>query len=299
MGSFEITHMTTQEGRNFGVIINNRDFKDPLQLDRDEIIALFKEHGALLFRGFGFKGPESMAKFTESYGRDFITHPSVYRGKVNEEDTIQTVDYGPEFTPLHTEMSFLPPPLPPEMAFFFCIRTSGMGGQTTLCDGTEVVPRLSEESRRLLETQRFRFLLTFPDVLWQRFFRTTSREELRNILEERKVNHCLTINDDNVLYLDRVTSGLTQPKFTDRPAYANNILFYYVKQVAPVTMENGDPVPESFNEEVLAVTNSLTAEVHWQVDDLLMFDNTRMLHGRRDFGDNDRMIYTRFCATAF
>jgi alpha-ketoglutarate-dependent taurine dioxygenase len=69
--------------------------------------------------------------------------------------------------------------------------------------------------------------------------------------------------------------------------------------VAPVTMENGDPVPESFNEEVLAVTNSLTAEVHWQVDDLLMFDNTRMLHGRRDFGDNDRMIYTRFCATAF
>lgn len=300
MSSFEITPMKSRNGENCGVILTSRNGDDPLSLNRDEIISLFKKHGALVFRGFGFDGHEKMALFTERFGKEFITHPSIYRGKVNEEDTVQTVDYGAEAIPLHSEMSFLPAPLPPEMAFFYCIKTTGDGGHTILCDGLKIPPLLSAESRRWLETNRIKYRLMFQDVIWRRFFRTTSPDELNALLKRHKADGCLKLKENNTLYLDRVADSLTRPKFSRKKTFANNMIFYYVKSLTTtVTHENGEPIPASISEELLRITDDLTGEVAWQVDDLLMFDNTRMMHGRREFGDDERVIYTRFCATAF
>ena len=299
MSSPETTPMKSRNGENCGVILTNRGGDDPLSLNRDEIISLFKKHGALVFRGFGFDGMEKMVLFTERFGKKFATHPSIYRGKVNEDDTVQTVDFGSDAIPLHSEMAFLPAALRPEMAFFYCVKTTGDGGHTLLCDGTKVPPLLSAELRQWLESNRLKYKLVYPAAIWQRFFRTTSRDELNALLKRYKADDCLTLKEDNAIYLERVADGLTKPKFSRKKAFANMMVFYYVRAVPLVTLENGEPIPKSINEELLGITDDLSAEVDWHVDDLLMFDNTRMMHGRRAFGDDERVIYTRFCATAF
>ena len=47
-------------------------------------------------------------------------------------------------------------------------------------------------------------------------------------------------------------------------------------------------------EQLASVSAGLTFEVEWQAGDVLMVDNTRMMHGRRPVLDDDRLIWTRF-----
>jgi alpha-ketoglutarate-dependent taurine dioxygenase len=51
--------------------------------------------------------------------------------------------------------------------------------------------------------------------------------------------------------------------------------------------------------EINKIAERLITEISWQKGDILMLDNTRIMHGRRAFFDNQRDIYLRLCSPAF
>ena len=53
------------------------------------------------------------------------------------------------------------------------------------------------------------------------------------------------------------------------------------------------------NELLNEIAERITAEINWQKGDILMVDNTRIMHGRRAFMDDKRDIYIRLCSPAF
>lgn len=300
MTSFGLEQLPTPSGVGCAcVLVNRGEGDDPMGLDRDEVIRLYKEHGAILFRGFTFGGDAGFRKFTERFGRDFFVHPSVNRDMVSGDDTVQTVDYGRVPITLHGEFSYLPYPLRPEMGWFYCVRPTRSGGQTTVCDGTQIPPRLSAEARAMLAARRLRFVMRFPEVIWRRFFQTSSVEEVLALLRHHSIEKSFRM-EENVLYLDHVADSFKSPRFTDREAFVNNSIFYHAKgEPGMAVFEDGEQFPAPLVEELTNLAASLTAEVNWQQDDLLMFDNTRMLHGRRELLDDERIIYTRWCHASF
>lgn len=299
MNSFDLDQLPTPGGAGCACILIDRGDGDPARLDREEVIRLFKLHGAILFRGFRFGGEEGFIRFTGRFGRDFFIHPSVNREMVGGDDTVQTVDYGPDPITIHGEFSYLPYPLRPELGWFYCLRPAERGGQTTICDGTQIPPRLSDEARALLGAQPLRFVMRFPEVIWRRFFQTDSVEEVLGYLRQHEIEKSFEMRD-RVLYLNHVAPAFPPPKFSDLPAFVNNTIFYHSKNEPSMSVfDDGGYLPESLVAELARVAESLTAEVNWQADDLLMFDNTRMLHGRRRLLDDRRIIYTRWCHTSF
>ncbi|MEO8890080.1 MAG: TauD/TfdA family dioxygenase, partial [Coleofasciculaceae cyanobacterium] len=58
-------------------------------------------------------------------------------------------------------------------------------------------------------------------------------------------------------------------------------------------------IPESVIDEIQTITEQLIQLVAWQKSDVLMIDNTRLMHGRRAFADNQRDIYVRLCEASF
>jgi alpha-ketoglutarate-dependent taurine dioxygenase len=67
-----------------------------------------------------------------------------------------------------------------------------------------------------------------------------------------------------------------------------------------LTFADGSILPEAVWDELAWLTERLTVEVAWRAGDVLMLDNTRILHGRRRVEPGDgRLLYTRFCAAAF
>ena len=65
------------------------------------------------------------------------------------------------------------------------------------------------------------------------------------------------------------------------------------------TFANGCIITEDVIETVRDVAEGYTFEIHWCDQDLLMFDNTRFMHGRRAITDPRRTIWTQFSDAGF
>lgn len=291
--------MSRNDGKEFGGVVTAREGGDPLALDRDEVIGLLKQYGALLFRGFELGGEEMFRAFTEKYGANFLMHPTPERYTVSDDNTTKTVDRSSDALALHSEMSFLPAPLYPELIWFYCVKPDARGGQTILCDGTEIASELSGDMRRLLDDKGLTFTMQFTERLWQGYFNTKSPEVVVGFLKHLGVEKHFTLRDGKFVMTNKVP-GLRKTKFGDAPAFVNNLIIFTEQPSDGITLTLGDgsPVPLSLYEELVRVTRTLTAEINWQPEDLLMFDNTRMLHGRREILDPERLIYARFAAVA-
>jgi alpha-ketoglutarate-dependent taurine dioxygenase len=62
-----------------------------------------------------------------------------------------------------------------------------------------------------------------------------------------------------------------------------------------VRLEDGSKIPAEVVREIEAVSEACTVELPWWDGDLIMIDNTRVLHGRRAFNDQKRAILIRMC----
>jgi alpha-ketoglutarate-dependent taurine dioxygenase len=53
-------------------------------------------------------------------------------------------------------------------------------------------------------------------------------------------------------------------------------------------------MPQSIVQEIDALIQTYEIAVQWQTNDMVVFDNTRFLHGRQGGFDEGRRILTRF-----
>ncbi|MDJ0688013.1 MAG: TauD/TfdA family dioxygenase [Xenococcaceae cyanobacterium MO_188.B32] len=66
-----------------------------------------------------------------------------------------------------------------------------------------------------------------------------------------------------------------------------------------VSFEDGSEIDDEIMSELNEIAEKITAEISWKKGDILMVDNTRIMHGRRAFLDEKRDIYIRLCDPAF
>ena len=145
------------------VLVESSDQGGIMALDRAAVIALYKTHGALLLRGFG----ADLAQF-KAFARQFcssaVVNESPGRTLLDPDAAIYSVDGGSNAFSLHPELSR--EPWKPDLAMFGCLSAPGAGGQTTLCDGIELVRALPAEVREGLSGRRLVYIAsTWPDLL--------------------------------------------------------------------------------------------------------------------------------------
>ncbi|WP_292865583.1 TauD/TfdA family dioxygenase [Nostoc sp. LPT] len=56
--------------------------------------------------------------------------------------------------------------------------------------------------------------------------------------------------------------------------------------------EDGSKLHEEVADELEKLYDKFTQEISWQAGDLAMIDNSRFMHGRREFKDNRRQVFT-------
>jgi Taurine catabolism dioxygenase TauD, TfdA family len=264
------------------------------EIDPDQIISLYKANGAILLRGFSgdlsaFKGFAAQfcvsSVFNESSGRQLL----------DSTNNIQSVNGGVAAFPLHPELSR--EPWKPDVCFFYCLTPPSLGGETTLCDGIEIVRALPDDIRAGFASRRLLYVQgAWPEALkfWLNS-ESPSDAELAN-----PPAHCpyqfVRISKD-VIARTFSRPALHQPVFSDAPAFGNFLLFarYMRGNTGFPVFENGDLVPQDWVATVKSVSDRLTAAISWQAGDLLMIDNTRFMHGRNAILDpGERLIASYF-----
>jgi alpha-ketoglutarate-dependent taurine dioxygenase len=287
-------------------------------LHRHDVVDLFRSEGALLFRGFS----ADTAAFTRFSGL-CCTEFSTYKGggfrwgylnreAVGNLDTLMTTTGSTQgfALPLHGEMYYML--RRPSVIWFFCDRPPAAAGQTTVCDGRAIWEHLSPATRRFFDSHRIKYRRSLPDGEWQTTFQTQDPAEASEIC--RHNGGSFLHGPDGSITTEYLCSAVVgREDDAGGQVFINNLLIVYViewafksgwvasnvaglpRDEAPmvVRMEDDSEIPDDVITEALQVADQLTVEVTWQAGDVLMIDNTRILHGRRAYDGRERAIYVR------
>lgn len=278
------------------VISATRPADDLLSIDRAVIMDRFRADGVVLFRSFSINLDRFQA-MVAAYSSDQITYPGSQRSTVSRNGKVQTVSAGAGSIPLHSELSHTP--FRPDICWFHCVRAPTAGSQTTLCDGAGLVSAFSPDIRDRLAGRMLRYRRTRPISYIARLLGTTDTARFRKFIT-RSYGQYYRIQGEQVRQ-DFRTPALSFPKYLAAPVFANNVLhnFRRGRPLRYPTFGDGSTIPESLILQIRDIARRRTMEVTWRDGDLLMFDNTRFMHGRRAIVDQRRTIWTQFSNTSF
>lgn len=270
---------------------------DLMSLPPDDVTDAFRKRGAVLFRGFS-SDRTSFKTFTDQLCGGFLNYEggASARGKVDGQETVLTVTEPSMLhgIPLHGEMYYTK--RRPDLLFFYCERPAAEDGETTVADGTALYRGLSPETRRYFTERRIKYVCTYPDGRWQQLFQTEDVADVAAYCDENDMT--FSQRNDRSIITEYVTSAVSQPLFHEGPAFINNIFTMVRWEQAGfglrvVRDEKGEPLSPWIVDELQELERRETRPVEWRPGDLLMVDNTRLLHGRRAFTDTNRSIFVR------
>lgn len=288
---------------DFGTLIFGTPDIDILGLDRQEIVDCFKSSNLLLFRGFEVD-TDKFKTFTELLSTNFVSYVggAYSREMINGDKTLLSVTGGKQHfaVPLHGEMYYRKQK--PEIIWFYCASPALKEGETTVCDGRQVYNELSDATRSLLQEKRLKYIRTYPTGVWQKIYQTDDIEILKKVCTENDMQ--LQVNADFSITTEYTTSAIQVSRCGKYNVFINNILPVVEQeskgsQTSIVRLEDYSKLPDEVIDEIKQVSDRLTQLVSWKKGDILMVDNTRLLHGRRSFADEQRDIYVRLCNAAF
>ncbi|MEH1914227.1 TauD/TfdA family dioxygenase [Nostoc sp.] len=276
--------------------INNLDNVSILELDKEEIINLFKANGILLFRGFDVD-VDIFKEFTNLLSINFINYAggAFSRRVINGDETLLSVNDFKSDIKLHGEMYYQQNI--PLMLWFFCANPPLEDGETTVCDGRQFFNEISSSTKELFSKKKLKFNVRISQEDWQKKYQTDDLNQLEEMC--RKNNTHLTVNEDQSILLEYISPAIIPSRCGKHQVFINSLL--PTKQLNPkiLNFEDDSEIPEEVVSELNEIAEKITTEISWRKGDILMIDNTRILHGRRSFADDQRDIYIRLCSPAF
>lgn len=290
---------------DFGLVIRPVGDLNPCDLPREEIIEACKSAGTVYFQGFGFS-MEQFETFTNQYCTDWQT----YQGGAHERQVLNPGGdksvYSVNFylgqkeqlkfeLPLHCDMSYIK--ISPPALYFYCVCPAESQGETMLCDGAAVYNQLSQSARDALHAKRIKYIRKYPQADWQGRFGTTDLDEIRAFCAKNDLD--LKLDEaTSTLSTEYAVTAVPHGRWLDRPVFRNSIL-PVVKQeetgrdASLVRFEDDTPLSPGLIAELRSVTARLTKLVPMAKGDFMFVDNTRVLHGRKQFSDPRREVAIR------
>jgi alpha-ketoglutarate-dependent taurine dioxygenase len=255
-------------------------------VSRDDVIALFERHGAVLLRGFDLS-PEGVVgftdRFTEQYRQDTETaHTQKRRPLRFGQKHLASVTSGMKSISLHSEAAH--GVVWPEIIWFYCNVPSTTGAFTTLCDGVQFWRALSSPTRISFLSQPLKYDLELP------LPRKVPGAAVTPWPFETPGVSGFIDKDQGLVRLSVRRYAVTETRVRGKLAFANYILHIVddgdvdIKRLA---MADDTAIEPLIMDEIKRVANELTFDLHWQARDIVMVDNRRYMHGRRTVLEGD------------
>jgi alpha-ketoglutarate-dependent taurine dioxygenase len=281
-------------------------------LDRDRLA------DGVLIGGFGATLEEFVA-LTDALGKDWSDYRgggfrfgALDRASVDPAATVMTATgKTQEFpVPLHGELYYFA--VKPRLLWFMCeTPPPDGGGETTICDGADLLEALPAPTREFLTDRAIVFHRRLAGDEWRQSFMTDDIDEVRRICAANATEVAYDPSDDVVRTAYRCSAVIEAPD--GRPAFVTSLLPIYYAEVIqragkaaevlkgssdrtpPMTVrtDDGQEIPAEVIGDLMATGAELETAVTWRRGDIVVVDNARVLHGRAPSSSPERMVYVR------
>jgi alpha-ketoglutarate-dependent taurine dioxygenase len=196
---------------------------------------------------------------------------------------------------LHGEMYYFPDK--PQLLFLHCQRPSAVGGQTTVCQGSEFYKLLSPGLQKLFLKNRVTYVHRMTaDELFSVYGLASPMEAVCN-LKSRGFHSVVAVQDQKTVEFRHTTSAIVSTHNNPKKMFLNSVVNVLQMLDRPnksqVIFESGEPIPMDVLEELESTGEAVSKLIEWESGDIVAIDNTTLMHGRRAF-EGDRNIISRF-----
>lgn len=269
------------------------DSLDQIETSQIRDLLLAEAGGAILFRGFG-PTEETFKSFTEKHGNDFVVHHHVMaRDYVAGDLTFATVNKGDYAIEFHNEMASNP--VSPDLFWMLACRPASRRGRTGLSDGVAVARDLTNITRAHFSEKPVQFeYAQLPKSHWGalvpgRTERADVEAWLSSVGKQRGVTEYAFDADEN-LSLKFSFGAIRTSRLSGLTAFCCGLL----EAPAAYKFVDGSMPAEDCVTEVRQVIYQNALWLDWQAGDVVLVDNTRVMHSREAFEDPQRRILVRY-----
>jgi alpha-ketoglutarate-dependent taurine dioxygenase len=279
----------------FGIVLEAEpgDHIDGIETGQIRDLLLEESGGAVLFRGFDAT-EETFKSFTERHGAGFVVHHNLAaRDYVGGDRTFATVNKGDYAIDFHNEMAS--DPISPDVFWMFAAVPARERGRTGLADGVAVAKQLTDRTRRLFSEKPLLFEYTaVPKSHWSALLpgkveRSQVEQWLTTVGRERGVTE-FSFDDAEQLSLKFVFRAIRPTRLSGMTAFCCGLL----DAPEEYRFDDGSRPDSPAVVEVAQATYQNALWMDWQAGDLVVIDNTRVMHAREAFDDPDRRILVRY-----
>lgn len=242
-----------------------------------------RDQGYVLIRNEGFDVNKFSQLMTSLCQR--LTYDPA-RENVTQQS--QKVDSGTQAIGLHIENGTTP--LPPDIIAFFSEVSATKGSQTTICDGYVIWENLSETLKKKF-SQPMTISRYLPKNIWQKYVAnafvikdpvTVTWDDLKRFIELIPGQSITAAENEGVQYHLQMNM-IRNDNLSGKPAFANAVLGPSYNYEAPrYCFADGELISDQLRSELAELCEQHTHEVAWQDGDVLIIDNKRFMHGRRE-----------------
>ena len=249
--------------------------------------------GWAAFRGYQM----DIDKFSEIVGQ-FCTKVTFDPARQNTSKTTQKVDAGLGPIGLHIENGNTP--IRPDVVAFYCERAAFSGSQTTVCDGALIYDDFTYQEKELW-AQPIAVTRRLSEEIWKRYL--VNEHPALSAPEQIRMEHIeqfkqavpgqdFEMQDDGSLLYSLTINPILKSRFSGELSFANAILGPSHNYEKPTyTRLNGSVISQDEIEAMRARAEKYTVEINWNDGDVVVLDNTRIQHGRRQIVDENRNLF--------
>ena len=289
---FALEFMPTGEGHLF----------DWLSETATDVMSVLDQVGAILFRGFPDGGDHGFDRCIEALDLKPFTYAESLSNAVrkNRSPRVFTANEAPPELEIFLHHEMAQTPLFPRYLFFYCERAALTGGATPLCRSdrlmTELQRQLPDFVRRCRELG-VSYTHTMPAQAdsgsgqgrsWLDTLSVNSRAAAEAKLQQLGYTWTWLVGDD----LRVTTPALPAIRQTSTGAevFFNQLVAAFAGWQDPrnsatssVCFGDGSSMPAPALKQMVAIAYQQVYDHLWQVGDVILIDNLRVMHGRRPF----------------
>jgi len=287
------------------------DLAEWVRASRNRVEQRLLAHGALLFRGFGVTSAADFERVARAFTEDLLDYIEGSSPRTMLTDKVYTsTEYPPEYSiSLHNELSYAH--RWPGKLFFFCQTPASRGGETPLADGRHILKLLPPPVLHRFASKGVRYLRTMhdgrgPGLSWPTVFETTDRTAIEAYCREGGIDADWL--PDGWLRTSQVRPAVIRHPGTGEQVWFNQADQWHPSNLGadldaaissvsqpsemPLYAEFGDgtPIDPADLDAVRRAADAASTSFPWAAGDVLVIDNTMVLHGRLPFSGPRRVL---------
>ncbi|MEL7446683.1 MAG: TauD/TfdA family dioxygenase [Pseudomonadota bacterium] len=292
-----------------GVITGGGDLAAFISANKTGVDAALAHAGALLFRGFDVPDAQAFDAAIEAYGEPGFTYEDSLSNAVrtNVTERVFTANEAPPTTEIFLHHEMAQTPLYPSRLFFYCEIAADNGGATPLCRSDWVLDRLREETPDFVERverEGVRYTNVMPGSddagsgqgrSWRSTLSVNDKAEAEARLSE--LGYSWEWLEDGSLRVTTTNLPAVRALVGGGTSFFNQLIAAFRGWAdsrndpnRAITFGEGEPITAEDMAPAIRIADELTEDLAWQAGDVALVDNFQVMHGRRPFEGERRVL---------